>query len=143
VGPLWWYSITNQAPAALLQQYVEPIFSLLNIVWLDQNRSDALMRASMGVIGWVDSPAFSSSNANHLSDLADAFPHGEFQAYYRADWLTQMIKDTRQNREFQPRTIETARWAREQVKRQIGGSQGIQQTWFPLSTIRHVQDYHF
>lgn len=36
-----------------------------------------------------------------------------------------MIKETRQNREFQPRTIETARWAREQVKRQIGGAQGM------------------
>jgi importin subunit beta-1 len=31
-----------------------------------------------------------------------------------------MIKDTRQNRDFAPRTVETARWAREQVKRQIG-----------------------
>lgn len=39
-----------------------------------------------------------------------------------------MIKDTRQNREFQARTLDTARWAREQVKRQIGGTQGIQQT---------------
>jgi len=39
-----------------------------------------------------------------------------------------MIKDTRQNRDFSTRTIETARWAREQVKRQIGGTQGIQQT---------------
>jgi len=39
-----------------------------------------------------------------------------------------MIKDTRQNRDFQSRTIDTARWAREQVKRQIGGTQGIQQT---------------
>lgn len=96
----------------LLQPYVESIFSLLNIVWLDQNRSDALMRSSMGVIG----------------DLADAFPHGEFSAYYRAEWLTAMIKDTRQNRDFQIRTIETARWAREQVKRQIGGSQGILQS---------------
>jgi importin subunit beta-1 len=42
---------TKQCVAALLQPYVESIFSLLNIVWLDQNRSDALMRASMGVIG--------------------------------------------------------------------------------------------
>jgi importin subunit beta-1 len=39
-----------------------------------------------------------------------------------------MIKDTRQNRDFQVRTINTARWAREQVKRQIGGTQGMQQT---------------
>ena len=37
--------------AALLEPYVESIFSLLNIIYLDQNRSDALMRASMGVIG--------------------------------------------------------------------------------------------
>jgi importin subunit beta-1 len=36
-----------------------------------------------------------------------------------------MIKETRANREFQSRTIETARWAREQVKRQIGGTQTV------------------
>jgi len=62
------------------------------------------------------------------SDLAEAFPNGEFSGLYRSDWLTTMIKETRSNREFQARTIDTARWAREQVKRQIGGSQGIQQT---------------
>ena len=38
---------------ALLQPYVESIFGLLNIVYLDQNKSDALMRSSMGVIGYV------------------------------------------------------------------------------------------
>jgi importin subunit beta-1 len=42
---------TNRVTAHLLQPFVESIFSLLNIVWLDQNRSDALMRSSMGVIG--------------------------------------------------------------------------------------------
>jgi importin subunit beta-1 len=36
-----------------------------------------------------------------------------------------MIKETKTNREFQPRTIETARWAREQVKRQLGGTQTV------------------
>ncbi|KAG9230489.1 armadillo-type protein [Amylocarpus encephaloides] len=96
----------------LLQPYVDSIFTLLNTISLDQNRSDALMRSSMGVIG----------------DLAEAFPNGEFSSFYRAEWLTVMIRDTRQNREFQTRTIDTARWAREQVKRQIGGTQGIQQT---------------
>lgn len=98
------------------------------MVWLDQNRSEALMRSSMGVIGYVEFPDSPTPRTNHSSDLADAFPHGEFAAYYRADWLTAMIKDTRTNREFQARTIDTARWAREQVKHQIGGSQGIQQT---------------
>jgi importin subunit beta-1 len=66
--------------------------------------------------------------ADHSSDLSEAFPHGEFSNYYRSDWLSQMIKETRTNRDFQVRTIDTARWAREQVKRQIGGTQGIQQT---------------
>jgi importin subunit beta-1 len=40
-----------------------------------------------------------------------------------------MIKEVRSNKELQQRTIDTARWAREQVKRQIGGTtQVMQQT---------------
>ncbi|PQE21297.1 importin subunit beta-1 protein [Rutstroemia sp. NJR-2017a WRK4] len=96
----------------LLRPYVDSIFNLLNTIWLDQNRSDALMRSSMGVIG----------------DLADCFPTGEYAPYYRTEWLMAMIKETKSSREWQQRTIDTARWAREQVKRQIGGSQSVQQT---------------
>lgn len=60
------------------------------------------------------------------SDLADAYPNGELvDSFFRQDWLTTMIKETKTNREFQPRTIETARWAREQVKRQLGGAQTV------------------
>ncbi|KAI9665277.1 MAG: karyopherin beta [Trizodia sp. TS-e1964] len=95
----------------LLTNYVEFIFQLLNIVWQDQNRSEGLLRSAMGVIG----------------DLADAFPNGEYSQFYRADWITHMIKETRSNHEFQQRTIDTARWAREQVKRQIGGNSGVLQ----------------
>ncbi|KAI9849163.1 MAG: karyopherin beta [Sclerophora amabilis] len=95
----------------LLGTFVESVFHLLNTIWQDHNRSEALLRSSMGVIG----------------DLADAFPNGDFANFFRADWITQMIKETRANREFQSRTIETARWAREQVKRQVGGAQGVQQ----------------
>lgn len=67
-------------------------------------------------------------HADISSDLAEAFPGGQFATYYRQDWLSAMIKDTRSNRDFQARTIDTARWAREQVKRQIGGAQGIMQS---------------
>ena len=59
------------------------------------------------------------------SDLAEAYPNGELVDAFRQDWLTAMIKETKTNREFQPRTIETARWAREQVKRQVGGQQAV------------------
>lgn len=92
-----------------LQQYVPAVFQLLGLIANDQNRSESLMRASMGVIG----------------DLADAYPNGELVDAFRQDWLTTMIKETKTNREFQPRTVETARWAREQVKRQLGGSQTV------------------
>ncbi|KAK2039250.1 ARM repeat-containing protein [Colletotrichum somersetense] len=94
---------------AALQQYVPSIFQLLNMIASDMNRSEALMRASMGVIG----------------DLADAYPNGELVDIFRQEWLTALIKETKTNREFQPRTIETARWAREQVKRQLGGSANV------------------
>jgi hypothetical protein len=62
--------------------------------------------------------------ANHsYSDLADAFPNGEISQFYKQEWVTRLIKETRTNREFSPRTIDTARWAREQVKRQLGAAQ--------------------
>lgn len=46
-------NVPNSILAPLLQSYVESIFGLLNIVFLDPNKSDALMRSSMGVIGYV------------------------------------------------------------------------------------------
>ena len=54
------------------------------------------------------------------SDISEAFPSGEYSHYFRADWLTAMCRETRANKEFAPRTQETARWAREQIKRQAG-----------------------
>lgn len=96
----------------LLRQYVESIFQLLHAVYLDQNKSEGLLRSSMGVIG----------------DLAETFPQGEYAHLYHAEWVSQMVRETRQNREFSSRTIDTAKWARELVKRQLGGGQGLQQT---------------
>ncbi|KAG6011157.1 hypothetical protein E4U43_008490 [Claviceps pusilla] len=93
----------------ILQQYVPTIFNLLGQIANDTLRSESLMRASMGVIG----------------DLADAYPNGELVEAFRQDWLTAMIKETKTNRDFASRTIETARWAREQVKRQLGGASSV------------------
>ncbi|KIW04872.1 hypothetical protein, variant [Verruconis gallopava] len=93
---------------ALLEQYVEPIFALLKTVWQDQNRSEPLMRSAMGVIG----------------DLSEAFPNGQLANRFREDWLTLMVKEVRLNREYSDRTIQTARWAKDQIKRQIGGVSG-------------------
>ena len=100
----------KQSKSQLLTPYVEPIFTVLGVIAQDPNRSEALLRSAMGVIG----------------DLADTFPNGEYANMFRQDWLTALIKDVKINREFQPRTTETARWAREQVKRQIATAQGGQ-----------------
>ncbi|KXT12569.1 hypothetical protein AC579_2091 [Pseudocercospora musae] len=92
----------------LLQPYVESIFQLLNSVYSDPNRTEALLRSSMGVVG----------------DIAEAFPNGEFSHLFRNEWLTAMARETRANKEFSQRTQDTARWAREQIKRQsaLGGN---------------------
>ncbi|KAJ5167333.1 Importin subunit beta-1 [Penicillium canariense] len=93
----------------LVQPFVESIFQLLHIISQEGNRSEGLMRSSMGVIG----------------DLADAFPNGELASYFRNDWVTTLVRETRTTRQYSERTIETARWTREQVKRQINMSTGM------------------
>ncbi|KAF2119940.1 armadillo-type protein [Lophiotrema nucula] len=90
----------------LLVPYVDSIFNLLRSVYQDSNRTEGLLRSSCGVVG----------------DLADAFPTGEFREYFRHDFLTAMTRETRSNQDFLPRTRDTARWAREQIKRQTGTS---------------------
>lgn len=88
----------------LIVPYLDSIFDLLRTIQQDNNRTEALLRSSCGVIG----------------DLADAFPNGEFRDYFRHDFLTAMAREARANAEFSSRTRDTARWAREQIKRQIG-----------------------
>ncbi|KAK1066939.1 karyopherin Kap95 [Friedmanniomyces endolithicus] len=101
-----WSGIINALRAgnntSLLQPYIESIFQLLQTVYQDPNRTEALLRSSMGVIG----------------DISEAFPSGEYSQYFKSEWLTNMARDTRANKEFSPRTQDTARWAREQIKRQ-------------------------
>lgn len=92
---------------AMLQPYVETIFHLLHVIHSDPNRTEALLRSSMGVVG----------------DLSTAFPNGECADYFRQDWISAMAKEIRANREFSDRTRETARWARLEIKKQIGGNE--------------------
>lgn len=52
--------------------------------------------------------------------MSESFPNGEFAHFFQADWLTQMARDIRGNKENTQRTQDTARWARDQIKRQCG-----------------------
>lgn len=86
----------------ILQNYAQIVFQFLNIVASDGNHNEGLVRACMGIVG----------------DLGEAFPDGQLADFFRADWLAKLIKETRQNRTYSPRTITAARWAREIVRRQ-------------------------
>ncbi|KAF3933616.1 hypothetical protein ABW19_dt0208506 [Dactylella cylindrospora] len=97
-------AMKQSGKASLLVPYVQPIFGFLSIIAQDQNRTESLLRSSMGVLG----------------DLAETFPNGEFAQLFRSEWVLPMIKDLRANREFSSRTHDTARWAKEQVRRQVG-----------------------
>lgn len=102
-------AMKSSGKTQLLAPYIESIFQLLSIIHQDANRTEALLRASCGVIG----------------DLADAFPNGDFREFFRQEFLTALTRETRANADFLSRTRDTARWAREQIKRQVGGNQGI------------------
>ncbi|KAL8789954.1 MAG: hypothetical protein Q9213_000840 [Squamulea squamosa] len=97
----------KQGKANSLRPHVDSIFKFLQLIAQDSNRSEALLRAAMGVIG----------------DLAEAFPNGEYGEAFRSEWVAQLIRDVRSSQEYAPRTKDTARWAREQIKRQPTGSQ--------------------
>ena len=102
-------AMKSSGKTQLIAPYMDSIFELLSVIDKDPNRTEALLRSSCGVIG----------------DLADAFPNGEFREYFRNEFLTKMTRETRSNPDFLNRTRETARWAREQIKRQTGGSSGV------------------
>jgi importin subunit beta-1 len=101
----------------LIVPYMDSIFDLLRTIQADSNHSEPLLRSSCGVIG----------------DLAEAFPNGEFREYFRHDFLTAMAREGRSNLDFNSRTRDTARWAREQIKRQIGTSGHMANTLFLTS----------
>ncbi|KAF3926976.1 Transportin-2 [Dactylellina cionopaga] len=96
-------AMKSSGKAPLLVTFVQAIFVFLETIARDPNRTEALLRSAMGVLG----------------DLADAFPNGEFAQLFRSEWVMPMIKDIRANREFSSRTQDTARWAKEQVRRQV------------------------
>ncbi|TKA63899.1 hypothetical protein B0A55_10942 [Friedmanniomyces simplex] len=125
-----WSGIINALRAGnntnLLQPYIESIFQLLQTVYQDANRTEALLRSSMGVIG----------------DISEAFPSGEYNQYFKNEWLTNMARETRANKEFSSRTQDTARWAREQIKRQSGKARKPRHFVQPVQFLAPVSPVH-
>ncbi|ODV94611.1 hypothetical protein PACTADRAFT_50482 [Pachysolen tannophilus NRRL Y-2460] len=91
-------------PQSILK-YVPQIFQFLLLLYTDINMisSDNTSRSAVGMIG----------------DLASMFPNGDIKDAYRQEWVTDLIKRTRSNNNFSQQTKETARWARDQQKKQL------------------------
>jgi importin subunit beta-1 len=109
---------------AILQGFVPSIFQFLETVASDANHNEGLLRACMGVIGYVLVICLRLSANNTFSDIGEAFPDGQFSELFRSEYLTRLIRETRTARDFSSRTVEAARWARQMVKAQSNKHQG-------------------
>lgn len=127
----------------LLAPFIETIVEFLKQVHEDPSRAEALMRSAMGVIGYVLHYPLLSFMLIRQSDLADAFPNGEIREIFRQDFLTEMARETRANPNFSPRTKDTARWAREQIKRQVGMQHNISFDDYQQHQYQHRQYSHY
>lgn len=86
--------------------YVQQIFTLVNIIATSEANlymSESVSRSAVGLIG----------------DLARMYPNGGIKQVYAQDWITQFIRKTRSNPNYSQNTQDTARWAKEQQKRQL------------------------
>jgi hypothetical protein len=79
---------------ALLLPHVQSVLELVNRCVMDEERTDALMRLSYGLIG----------------DLADCFPNGQIKQLLLANWIA---AEFRTRHRMPEETKKILRWARE------------------------------
>ncbi|AOW03955.1 armadillo-type protein [Yarrowia lipolytica] len=91
---------------ALFAPYVPTLFNFLSKVAVDPLLApvESVARSVVGIIG----------------DVATMYPGGDFKEAYTKPWVLEFIRRTRSDPEFTDETKITARWAREQQKRQLG-----------------------
>lgn len=87
-----------------LQPYIEAIISYLRQVYQDPSitKTESLLRSVVGLLG----------------DIASMYPPGTLAEIYKMDWITEIIRKTRSDKSNSQNTRDTAKWAREQQKRQ-------------------------
>ena len=83
----------------MIVPYVPNILDLIQRCLTDEERTDAIVKTSLGLVG----------------DLADAFPNGQIKQFLLAEWL---VLELRSKGRMPPETKKTMRWARE-VRYQI------------------------
>lgn len=85
--------------AALLLPHIENLMKFLQVIYADQEKSEAVCRGAVGLLG----------------DIADAM--GEtVRPLFASGWVDTFIKSTRANRNYTAATKEIAKWTRTKVK---------------------------
>ncbi|KAK9764087.1 karyopherin Kap95 [Basidiobolus ranarum] len=87
--------------AGLLLPHAQHIFSFMGMVYNDPERSEAVTRGMIGLLG----------------DMSEAFMNGQIKQLLAADWINACLKEGRSSRHSSSSTRDVARWAREMVKR--------------------------
>lgn len=82
--------------ADILLPYINSIFTFLHLSVTDQDRTEAILRSSIGLVG----------------DLAEAFPNGQLKEPLNAPWIAEMLKAGR-TKMGGSETKKVAKWAKE------------------------------
>ncbi|THH30317.1 hypothetical protein EUX98_g3876 [Antrodiella citrinella] len=90
--------LKNTEKVTLLLAYVPNILELIQRCLADTEKTDAVHKASIGLIG----------------DLADTFPEGQIKQYLLAEWIS---AELRMKQRASGEVRKTIRWTREVVKR--------------------------
>ncbi|KAJ1660746.1 karyopherin Kap95 [Dispira simplex] len=101
IGIVQGFKGTNQAQ--LLLPHIQSMFTFMNVLYASEDRAEEVTRNVIGLLG----------------DLAETYAgSNQFREAFASDWVSAIIKQGRVGT-TQPSTRETARWAREMVKRAI------------------------
>ncbi|CAO3683770.1 unnamed protein product [Rhizopus microsporus] len=98
VGIVQGLNHTPSAPALL--PYLPPVFEFIHVIAADPTKGDSLTRSIIGLLG----------------DLAETFGL-QLKDFFLQDWIAQLLKEARTSRHCGQSTKETARWAKEMIKR--------------------------
>jgi importin subunit beta-1 len=80
----------------ILLPYINSIFTFLHLTLTDQDRTEPILRAAIGLLG----------------DLAEAFPNGQLKEALSTPWVGEMLKAGR-TKLGGPETKKVAKWAKE------------------------------
>lgn len=80
----------------IMLPYINDIFAFLHLVLTDQDRTEAILRSAIGLLG----------------DLAEAFPNGQLKDLLSSSWVADLLKAGR-TKMGGSETKKVAKWARE------------------------------